>query len=199
MKLTTNKIIFQKIFLMLLIALTFSVQAHEESSKEFIHGITIKLDDEHYNFAGPPDGLNGASDAPGHKWLRTDKKRFLGKHFNTGPFSAPNFWSNNAGDGALLYIVDAVIDRWSEVKALQYFTKGFVQYHRLLNVKTKQFHPEKVVWLKRVAVKEFRLDGDGALNFSDDMEAYDVMPGVDYKLSPNWDMPYDPSGTCCHE
>jgi len=155
-----------------------------------------------YHFAGPPDGVNGATDIPGHEWVQKETNRFLGRHLNTGPFGAPDFWSSDAGNNQILYNVEAIIDGWSEVKALEYFTKGFVQYHRLLNAETKRFHANKVVWLKRVAVKNFRLDGAGVLDFGDGIgdgiEAYDVIPGVDYKLSPNWNIPYDPSGTCCH-
>ena len=180
------------IFLIMLITITFSANAHQESSSKFIHGITIKLHHERYYFAGPPDGKNGESDVPGHEWLSVGKNRFLGRHFNTGPFGAPSFWSSDAGDGALLYAMEAVIDKWTEAKALHYFTKGFAHYHTLVNAETGQLHPTKVVWFKHVAVKIFELDGAGPLSFLG-IDAYKVMPGVDYKMGPNWDIPYRPN------
>ncbi len=128
---------FQKVFLtMMLVAVVFGVNAHEKPAKEFVHGIEIKLDDQTYFFAGPPDGPNGATDVPGHQWLRIGKYRLIGKHYNTGPFGVPNFWSSDAGDGALLYVMDAVIDKWTETKALQYYMKGYIHYHMLINAET---------------------------------------------------------------
>jgi len=190
----SQPITFHNIFLIMLITVTFGVNAHEEPSNEFIHGITIELHHDRYYFAGPPDGINGASDVPGHKWLRVGEYRLLGKHFNTGPFGAPSYWSSDAGDGALLYVMEAIIDKWTEVKALQYYMQGFVHYHTLVNVETGQQHPTKVVWFKHVAVKAFEFDGPGPLAFSG-IDAYKVMPGIDYKMAPNWNIPYNPNPT----
>ncbi len=187
----TNKMIFPKMFLLLLIMFTFgTANAHEKYSKEFVHGITIKLGHHSYHFAGPPDGLDGASDVPGHQWVRIGKKRLIGKHYNTGPFGAPNWWSSDAGDGELLYIMDAIIDKWSEIKAAHYVTKGYNHYHMLVNAETGELHPHKVVWFKHVAVKSFILDGAGPLAFLG-IEATQVMPGTFYGM-PNWDTPYPP-------
>ncbi len=194
-----RQIVFHSI-LVLFVTATVSANAHEHKHKhekppkEFVHGITIKLGHDLYHFSGPPDGPNGESDVPGHKWLKVGKNRFLGKHFNTGPFGAPNFWSSDAGDGALLYVMDAVIDKWSEVKALQYFMKGYAHYHTLVNVRTGLLHPKKVVWFKHVAVKDFKFDGPDVLAFNG-MEAYEVSQGVDYKMAPKWDVPYNPNPT----
>jgi len=187
----TGKMIMKKMLLIIMATLTFGANAHEKPAKEFIHGITIKIDHHRYYFAGPPDGVNGASDVPGHTWLRVGKNRYLGKHFNTGPFGTPSYWSSDAGDGALLYAMEAIIDTWSETKALQYFMRGFVHYHTLVNAETNLLHPKKVAWFKHVAVKRFEFDGAGPLSFSG-IEAYTVMPGVDYQMAPNWDTPYTP-------
>lgn len=189
-----EKTILQKMFLIMLAAATFGANANENSSDGFVSGITIPVDHDTYYFAGPPVGSSGATDVPGHKWLRIGKNRYLGQHFNTGPGGAPNYWSSDAGDGALLYVMDAIIDTWSEAKSFLYYTKGFVHYHVLINTDgTGARHPTKVVWFKHVAVKSFTFDGEGPLAFGG-IEAYDVVPGVDYKIAPNnWNVPYDPN------
>lgn len=188
----TNKTILQKVFLLILpIAVAFSVNAHEKPPKEFVHGIEIKLHDQSYYFAGAPAGENGATDIPGHEWLRVGKRRLIGKHYNTGPVGSSDFWSSDAGEGALLYIMDAVIDKWTEKKALEYYMKGYVHYHLLVNAETGQLHPAKVAWFKHVAVTDFTFDGEGPLALSG-IEAYSVTPGVDYRMAPNWDTPYNP-------
>ncbi|NOY74079.1 MAG: hypothetical protein GXP14_17220 [Gammaproteobacteria bacterium] len=194
----TQKMMTQKLLLIVLIALTAGANAHEKQPKEFVHGIAIKLHQGTYNFAGPPDGKDGATDVPGHSWLRIGKNRLLGKHMNTGPFGAPNYFSSDAGDGALLYAMEAVIDKWSEARSLLYYTKGFNHYHMLINVKTGERHPTKVVWFKHVAVKKFKLDGEGVLAFlrsrGEDATPRDIMLGVDYGTLPaNWNIPYDPN------
>lgn len=190
MKFTLQKTT-QIIFLITLFMVAFGVNAHQQPPKEFVHGITIKIHHDRYHFAGPPDGVNGATDVPGHAWLRIGKNRYLGKHFNTGPFGAPNFWSSDAGDGELLYVMEAVIDKWTEKKAMRYYAKGFIHYHMLINIETGLPHPSKVVWFKHVAVKSFEFDGPGPLAFGG-IDAYSVEPGVDYKMTPNWDVPYAP-------
>lgn len=185
----TNKMIFSKMFLLMLLMFTLgTANAHE---KQFVHGISIILDQQRYHFAGPPDGENGATDVPGHKWVRIGKKRLIGKHYNTGPFGAANWWSSDAGDGELLYIMDAVIDKWSVIKAAHYVTKGYNHYHMLVNAETGELHPKRVVWFKHVAVKSFMLDGPSPLAFLG-IEATQVMPGTFYGMGPNWDIPYPP-------
>ncbi len=188
----TNITIFQKMFLITLLIVTFGANAHEKAAQEFVHGITIKLHHDRYHFAGPADGENGETDIPGHTWRRIGKNRYQGKHHNTGPFGAPNWWSSDAGDGALIYVVEARIDKWTEKKALQYYMKGFTHYHPLVNAKTGQLHPKKVAWLKHAAVKTFEVDGSNMLAATG-LEAYTVAPGIDYKVTPNWATPYNPN------
>ncbi len=100
----------------MLLMIVFGANMHEKATKKFVHGITIKLHHDRYHFAGLADGPNGETDIAGHKWLRIDKYRYLGRHNNTGPFGASNFWSSDAADGALLYAVEARTDKWTEKK-----------------------------------------------------------------------------------
>ncbi|MCF6325120.1 MAG: hypothetical protein L3J89_12495 [Gammaproteobacteria bacterium] len=183
-----------KIFFIMFIMFAFGgiANAHQKPQKEFVHGITIKLGHHSYYFAGAPDGKNGATDVPGHQWVRIGKHHLIGKHYNTGPFGAPDWWSSDAGDGELLYIMDAIIDKWSEIKAAHYVTKGYNHYHMLVDTETGELHPNKVVWFKHVAVKSFMFDGEGPLDFLG-IEAYQVVPGVDYNVGPNWHIPYNPN------
>lgn len=190
-----SKMILHKILLLILpMAVAFGVNAHEKPPKEFVHGIEIKLHNQTFYFAGTPVGENGATDIPGHQWIRVGKHRLIGRHYNTGPAGSgiPNFWSSDADDGSLLYIMDAVIDRWTEKKSLQYYMKGFIHYHMLINAETGLPHPTRVVWFKHVAVQDFTFDGAGPLALSG-IEAYTVTPGVDYRIAPNWDTPYNPN------
>jgi len=48
----------------------------------------------------------------------------VGKHYNTGPFAMPSWWSSDAPDGELLYVVHAIIDTWSEENAAKYASRG---------------------------------------------------------------------------
>lgn len=152
----------------------------------FTHAITIKVDGKKYHLAGAPDGPNGATDIPGHYWSVVDKTHLVGKHFNTGPFGAPQWWSTDADDGALLYSVAAVIDTWSERKALNYYNQGFNHYHELVTVKDGTLHPTKVIWLRHAAVGDFNLDGGPHPELG-----HVVAPGVDFRFIANWKMPYD--------
>ncbi len=184
--------ILQSITLAFVILIAFNVSAHEKKPKTFVHGITLKIHGQPYHFAGPPDGRNGASDVPGHTWLRVGKNRYIGKHFNTGPFGEASYWTSDAPDGELLYIMDAIIDTWSEKKSYDYFLRGYVHYHHLVHARTGRMHHKKVAWFKHVAVREFEFNGAGPLAFSG-IEAYQVMPGVDYNMAPNWNVPYRPN------
>ena len=99
----------------------------------FVHGPTINVDGEAYYMApGAPDGVNGAPDIPGHYWKQTSSNQLLGKHYNTGPFGMMKWWSSDADDGQLLYIVRASIDTWSPRNAKLYARKGFIHYHELI-------------------------------------------------------------------
>jgi selenium-binding protein 1 len=111
----------------------------------------------------------------------------VGKHYNTGPFGAPQWWSSDAPDGELLYMVHAIIDTWSEEKAADYAARGYVHYHELVSVADGTLHPSKVVWLKHFARTSFTLDGGPHPELS-----HAVTPGVDFEFIPNWNMPYSP-------
>ena len=71
----------------------------------FMHGIVISVDGDDYYFAGAPDGLNGATDIPGHYWVQASSNMLVGKHYNTGPFGNAKWWSSDAPDGVYLYKV----------------------------------------------------------------------------------------------
>lgn len=169
-----------------LVALTV-VPVSADSGKGFVHGIVINVDGEDYYLAGAPDGPNGATDIPGHYWRQTTPNRLVGKHFNTGPFGASQWWSSDAPDGALLYVVRAVIDTWSPQKAQRYAARGFVHYHELVRVSDGALHPNKVVWLQHIAVRSFTLDGGPHPEL-----AHAVTPGIDLDFIPNGSMPYAP-------
>jgi len=158
--------------------------------KGFVHGIVIEVDDRDYYLAGPDDGPDGKRDVPGHYWVKAGKDKLVGKHYNTGPFGATQWWSSDAPDGELLFKVDAIIDEWTGDKAEQYFERGFVHYHELVKVSDGSLHPYKVVWLKHIARTTFTLDG-GPMAPN---PGFEMTPGVAYNFMPNWDQPYDPDG-----
>ncbi len=137
--------------------------------------------------AGAPDGPGGAYDIPGHYWVLAGKNQLVGKHYNTGPFGAAQWWSSDAPDGELLYIVHAIIDTWSAEKATEYASRGYIHYHELIKVSDQSLHPILVVWLKHTARTTFDLDGGPAPSF-----AHLVTPGVDYEFIPNGSTPYAP-------
>ncbi len=149
----------------------------------FTRGLAIDVDGELYYLAGPMDTPTGFPDVPGHYWVQTGPDRLQGQHFNTGPFGAPQWWSSDAPDGELLYVVDARIDTWSPEKAAEYAARGFVHYHELVDAAGNP-HPTKVVWLKHIARTFFTMDG------GPHPMPYDAEPGVNYGFMPNWQMPY---------
>lgn len=149
----------------------------------FTRGLAIDVEGEIYYLAGPPDAANGKPDVPGHYWVQTGPRRLQGKHYNTGPFGFPQWWSSDAPDGELLYIVDARIDEWTLEKAERYAARGFVHYHELVNA-DGELHPTKVVWLKHIARTSFTMDG------GPHPMPYDAEPGVNYRFMPNWQTPY---------
>ncbi|MHA1933700.1 MAG: hypothetical protein ACW97A_00340 [Candidatus Thorarchaeota archaeon] len=154
-------------------------------SRGFVHGIVIPVDGENYYMAGPPDGPNGESDIPGHSWVLAGRKTVIGLHYNTGPFGAPNWWSSDAGDGKLLFIVIGRIDTWSAEKAEWYSDRGYVHYHELAKVGGGGLHPTKIVWLKHIAVRSFNFDGGPHPEL-----AYYATPGVNYEFINNYMMSY---------
>ena len=155
---------------------------------EFIHGPIVMIDGEEYYLApGAPDGPNGATDIPGHYWRQISANRLQGKHYNTGPFGKPSWWSSDAPNGALLYLVQGIIDTWSKEKAKRYAKKGIVHYHEFVRVSDGKKHPTKILWFRHIAVRSFTLDGGPHPEFG-----HEVEPGVDFEFIPNGMMPYDP-------
>ena len=158
------------------------------AAKAFTHGIVVDVDGEEYYLAGAPDGPDGATDIPGHYWVQAGPDQLVGKHFNTGPFGAPQWWSSDAPDGEYLYKVHGIIDTWSEEKAAAYAERGYIHYHELVSVEDGSLHPDKVVWLKHMARTSFTIDGGPHPELS-----HEVTPGVDLEFIPNGFMEYDPS------
>lgn len=176
---------------LMVITLVAPAMAHEKKKKkEFVHGIIIPLDHDRYYFNGPADGVNGERDIPGHEWVKLRHNQYIAKHYNTGPVGAQaQWWSSDAEDGSLLWTMHAIIDTWSEVNAVKYYNRGFVHYHPLVSVRNGTPHKRKVAWLKHVATKNFTFDG---VPIPPEF-AYEVKPGVDYGIDPNWNIPYDPN------
>ena len=154
------------------------------SAKGFTHAPVINVDGEDYFMAGAPDGPGGATDIPGHYWVQAGPDQLVGKHYNTGPFGASQWWSSDAPDGELLYIVHAVIDTWSPEKAQDYASRGYVHYHELVRVSDGAEHPTQVVWLKHTSRTNFSIDRGPHPELNQD-----VTPGVDYDFIPNGFMP----------
>ncbi len=153
----------------------------------FKHAPMVSVDGTNYYLAGAPDGPGGATDIPGHYWIVGGKGQLQGKHFNTGPFGMSKWWSSDADDGELLYVVHGIIDVWTEEKAADYAMRGYMHYHELVTVLDGTPHPDKVLWLKHTARTTFTLDGGPMPAFS-----HSVTPGVDLEFIPIGMMPYDP-------
>ncbi len=153
----------------------------------FVHAPVIHVDGESYYLAGAPDGPGGASDIPGHTWNMAGPRQLVGKHYNTGPFGASQWWSSDAPDGALLYTVHGIIDTWSPAKAAAYDRRGYGHYHELVSVVDGSLHPSKVVWLRHTARMSFTLDGGPHPEL-----VHAVSPGLDREFIPNGAMPYNP-------
>ena len=174
--------------LVLLLPALFAV-AMPVAAHGFIQAPVVTVDGVNYWFDGAPDGPGGAKDIPGHYWAQGNgSNQLVGKHYNTGPFGASQWWSSDAPDGGLLYIVHAIIDTWSAEKAAWYASRGYVHYHELVQTSdgtTK--HPTKVVWLKHTARTSFTLDGGPHPELS-----HAVTPGIDFQFIPNGTTPYSP-------
>jgi hypothetical protein len=155
------------------------------SARGFVRYPVIALDGEEYYWEGPADGPNGEKDVPGHYWVRAGPRKFVAKHYNTGPNEAAQWWSSDAPDGELLYIAQVVIDEWTPEKAEWYAARGYVHYHEFSRVSDGAHHPTLVAWFKHIARTSFTLDGGPAPQF-----AHEVTPGVDYEFIPNWTTPY---------
>lgn len=157
------------------------------SAQGFTHAPILIIDGEEYYMAGAPDGPGGATDIPGHFWVQAGKNRVVGKHYNTGPFGASQWWTSDAPDSAFLFEVNGIIDTWSVEKAAAYAARGYVHYHEMLRVSDGAEHPSKVVWLKHTAVSSFNFDGGPHPEL-----AHNVTPGVDFDFIPNGFKPYSP-------
>ena len=175
------------LFALVAVAALVAVVAVPVSAKGFVHAIVINVDGVDYYLAGAPDGPGGATDIPGHYWVQAGPNQLVGKHYNTGPFGAPQWWSSDAPDGELLYIVHAIIDTWSPEKANRYASRGYIHYHELVKVSDGTLHPSKVVWLRHTARTSFTLDGGPHPEL-----AHYVAPGIDRDFIPNGMMPYNP-------
>ena len=162
--------------------------ASPASTQGFVHGPVVTLDGVEYYLAGVPDGPGGATDVPGHYWVQAGPRKLVGKHYNTGPFEMPSWWSSDAPDGALLYVVKGLIDTWSPEKAAMYFADGFTHYHEFVSVADGSNHLTKVLWLKHIARTSFTFDRGPMPGMFD----HYVTPGVDFEFMPNWDTPYVP-------
>lgn len=168
----------------LMLALVFAAQVAADA---FVHGVVVDVDGEAYYMAGAPAGPDGATDIPGHYWNMAGPRQLVAKHYNTGPFGAPQWWSSDAPDGELLYVVHAVIDTWSPEKAEAYTARGYIHYHELVSAADGTLHPTKIAWLKHTARTTFTLDGGPHPEFS-----HAVTPGIDYAFIPNGMTPYLP-------
>lgn len=175
------------IFLMVFALLALSIGTAMAEGNGFVRWPVITLDGEDYYWAGAPDGPNGETDVPGHYWRKAGKNQWVAKHYNTGPFGAPSWWSSDAPDSALLYIAHVIIDEWTPEKAAWYAARGYTHYHEFVSVVDGSHHPTLVGWFKHTARTSFTLDGGPAPQF-----AHPVTPGVDFEFIPNWDVPYNP-------
>ncbi len=174
--------------IVLAIVVLAGVFALPVNASGFVHGIVLEVDGTDYYLAGAPDGPDGAVDIPGHYWVKASPRQLVGKHYNTGPFDAPQWWSSDAADGELLFVVHGIIDTWTTEKAELYTSRGYVHYHELIEVDGGELHPTKVVWLRHTARTDFTLDGGP---HPPDPAPY-ITPGVAYEFLPNWMDPYSP-------
>jgi hypothetical protein len=183
----------RKVALLIALMALMAVAVVSVSARGFTHAPVIIVDGEEYYMAGAPDGPDGATDIPGHKWVQAGPDQVQGKHYNTGPGGASQWWSSDADDGELLFIVHGIIDTWSIEKATQYAAKGYVHRHELRKVEADGSagaeHPTKVVWLKHTARTSFNFNGGPHPEY-----AHNVTPGVDYEFINNYLMPYPKEG-----
>lgn len=187
MKRITGKNVYILFIVLFAFFAMVSTAISAEMNKGFVHGIIVNVDGDDYYLAGAPDGPGGATDIPGHYWVIAGPGQIVGKHYNTGPFGAPQWWSSDALDGQLLYVVHGIIDMWTEEKTALYASRGYVHYHELVSITDGTLHPDKVLWLKHVARAHFTLDGGPHPEFT-----HSVSPGIDYEFIPNGSTPYLP-------
>jgi selenium-binding protein 1 len=156
-----------------------------DASIEYSRGLIYRVDGQDYFLDGPME--NGARDIAGHDWSLRPDGTVDGRHFNTGPFGMPKWWSSDAEDGQLLYRIHGIIDTWSEEKAQEYREQGYVHYHELVTVEGRTPHPTKIMWAKHTAVDSFTFDG-GPMPW----HGHPVTPGVDLEFMHNHHFPYPP-------
>ncbi len=199
------------VFLILLsISAVAAAPTWKKNPKGFLHGIVIDLGDgEDWYFKGgfPPwvdpwpnsPGIGSevnAIDVPGHTWVQT-AYRVEGRHYNTGPYNpsmemaVPKFWTSDADNGVLLFVVDGIIAPWTLEISEKMASLGYVHYHELVRYDAIGGlwveHPTYVVWLKHTAIRSFDFNGGPRPDLG-----HLVTPGVDYEFMPNWMNPYIP-------
>lgn len=176
--------------LSILVPAALAAPTYERNPEGFVHGLFFEVDGEDYYFKGPGSEL-GACDVPGHSWVQTGPDRFVGRHYNIGPYNAdlgrgvPAWWAPSEDDGILLFKVDAIIAPWSSEISESMAKKGYVHYHEIVNADGEE-HESLVVWLKHTAVRSFYF---APLPMPAMMHHY-VTPGRDFNFMPNYMMPY---------
>jgi selenium-binding protein 1 len=178
-----NKQVSKKsLFAMTIVTVLAVLAVVPVSAKGFERGVVVLVEDgEEYYFAGEPVG--DGWDIPGHSWVKAGPNQWVGKHINTGPGGAPQWWSSNAPNGELLYIVHGIIDTWTLEKGEEYAARGYVHRHELVTA-DGELHPTKVIWFRHTARTSFTLDG-GPGQPNPPYE-HEVTPGVDYEFPNNY-------------
>ena len=159
-----------------------------QKSQTFTHGIVVKIDNIGYYFDGPADGANGTKDAPGHYWWQDAPTHLYGLHYNIGPFGEEQWWSSDAKDNELLYVVDVIIAPWTNKTAYEFAKQGYVHYHELVRTDNSEKHPELVAWFKHVAVPAGFILDKGPMP----EDKHIVAAGIDYRFLNNYFIQYNP-------
>ena len=175
----------------LLVIPALAAPVWDRNPSGFEHGLIVDLEGEEYYIKGP-GSIPGAVDVPGHTWIQTGSNQFVGRHYNTGPYMAgmgmavPSWWAPGEKNGILLYIVDAIADKWTPEIAEEMAERGYVHYHEFVSVETGEEHEYLVMWLKHTAVRSFEFAPAPM-----PMAAHYVTPGIDWGFMPNYMMPYN--------
>jgi hypothetical protein len=157
------------------------------SNAGYTHGTAFEIEGETYYMKGP-GSIEGETDVPGHTWVQAGDWKIVGKHYNVGPWFAPEglkFWAKDEDWGILLYKVDGIIDvppdELTDAEESWYKDKGYVHIHEFVDDGGDELE-DYVVYFKHTAVLEFDFNGGPAAPGSN----HDVDPGVDYEFIPNW-------------
>jgi hypothetical protein len=94
----------KRILVALALAALAAVMVVPVGASDFDRWPVITLDGEGYYWVGVPDGPDGETDVPGHYWVQAGPGKLVTKHYNTGPFGVPKWWSSDVPGGALLYV-----------------------------------------------------------------------------------------------